>query len=239
MIKMKKFLIKYIDPMVPLWAIPPLVLCFIVNCAIYWLTMILCGDLYHYDLTLDIDRQVPLVTEWIFVYLGYCYVFWLFSYCYVAKIHRKRPNQLFRFVIADVMSRLICMIFFIFLPTTNVRPEVVGTDISDQLTRFLYTIDQPTNLFPSIHCLVSWLCFIGVRRAKNVPLWFKIFSAVSALAIMVSTQFLKQHYIADVISGVALAELCYWISGHMWLPVKVRKCYEAFVIKHFHVKKLE
>ncbi|MBO4396845.1 MAG: phosphatase PAP2 family protein [Eubacterium sp.] len=236
---MKKFLKKYIDPMVPLWAIPPLVICFIVNCAIYWLTMLLCGDLYHYDLTLDIDRRVPLVTEWVFVYLGYCYVFWFFSYCYVAKVHRKRPIQLFRFVIADVMSRLICMIFFIFLPTTNVRPEIVGTDISDKLTRFLYTIDQPTNLFPSIHCLVSWLCFIGIRRAKNVPLWFKFFSAISAVVIMISTQFLKQHYIADVISGVALAELCYWISGHMWLPVRIRKIYENFIIKHFHVKKLE
>lgn len=236
---MKAFLKKYIDPMVPLWALPPLILCFIVNCAIYWVTMALCGDLYHYDLTLDIDRNVPLVTEWIFVYLGYCYVFWLFSYCYVAKVHRDNPDQVFRFVTADVMSRLICLLFFIFLPTTNVRPEITGTSVSDDLTRFLYTIDKPTNLFPSIHCLVSWLCFIGIRRVKSVPLWVKIISVVSAIAIMISTQFLKQHYIVDVASGVALAELCYWIAGRIRLPHWARKHYESFIKRHFHVARLE
>ena len=69
---MKKFLKKYVDPWVPLWAIPPLVICFLVNAAIYWITMALCDGLYHYDLTLAFDQNVPLQTGWIFIYLGYC-----------------------------------------------------------------------------------------------------------------------------------------------------------------------
>ena len=236
---MKAFLKKYIDPLVPLWALPPMVLCFVFNCAIYWITMILCDNLHHYDLTTTIDRQVPLQTGWIFIYLGYCYVFWACSYCYVARVYRDDPKAVFRFVTADVLSRLICMLFFIFLPTTNVRPEITGTDISSRLTRLLYSIDQPTNLFPSIHCLVSWFCFVGIRHSKKVHIAVKIFSMVSALAIMASTQFLKQHYIVDMISGVALAELCYLFTGHISLPEKVANWYARLVDRIVPGAKLE
>ena len=230
---MKAFLKKYIDPLVPLWAIPPIVTSFLVNCAIYWITMALCDDLKHYDLTLPVDLQVPVVTEWVFIYLFYCYAFWTFSYCYIAHVHREEPDVVFRFITADIMSRLICMLFFIFLPTTNVRPEITGTDVSDRLTRFLYQIDQPTNLFPSIHCLVSWFCFIGIRGSKKVPIAVKIFSLVSALAIVASTQFLKQHYVVDALGGVALAELCWLVCGHIPLPGFLMKKYTNLLRKRF------
>ena len=232
---MGTFLKKHIDPLVPLWAIPPLATCFLFNCLIYWTTMALCGDLYHYDLTMPIDNHVPLITEWVFIYLFYCYAFWLFSYCYIAHVYRDEPEMVFRFVTADVMSRLVCMLFYIFFPTTNVRPDIVGSDVSDRLTRMLYKIDQPTNLFPSIHCLVSWFCFVGIRRTKKVPIGMKIFSLVSALAIMASTQFLKQHYFVDMISGVALAEICWLVSGHIPLPGFFKRQYTRLV-RHFFPK---
>ena len=236
---MKAFLKKYIDPLCPLWAIPLLSTCFIFNCVIYWATMALCDGLYHYDLTMAPDEVIPLQTGWVFIYLGYCYVFWLFSYCYVARTYRDDPKTVFRFVVADVMSRLVCMLFFIFLPTTNVRPEITGDNISDKLTRFLYSIDKPTNLFPSIHCLVSWLCFVGIRKSKKVHIAIKIFSVISALAIIASTMFLKQHYIADVLAGVALAEVCYFIAGHISLPEMVMNRYARIVKRIAPGTKLE
>ena len=67
-------------------------------------------------------------------------------------------------------------------------------------------MDSPTNLFPSIHCLVSWLCAIGLRGAK-VSNWYKVFSYTFAIAVCVSTQLTKQHYIVDVFGGIALAEI--------------------------------
>ena len=233
MFPMGAFLKKYIDPYVPLWAIPPLVTCFLVNCAIYWITMALCDDFTHYDLTMPIDQNIPVVTEWVFIYLFYCYAFWAFSYCYIAHVYRDEPEKVFRFVVADMMSRLICMLFFIFFPTTNTRPEITGSDVSDRLTRFLYKIDQPTNLFPSIHCLVSWFCFVGIRFSKKVPFAMKVFSLISALAIVASTQFLKQHYVVDALGGIALAEICWLISGHIPLPRFFTEKYTKLVHKFF------
>ena len=224
--KVYGFLKKYIDPIVPLWAILPIVNCFVVNCLVYYTTVFVCGNLKHYDLTLPIDRAWPFVPEWVFVYFIYCYAFWAVGYCMVAHYHPDDKNLVYRFVTADMISRIICLVFFIALPTTNVRPEVLGDSVSEQLVRVLYSVDQPVNLFPSIHCLVSWMCFIGIRRSKNVPIGVKIWSFVSAVAIILSTQFVKQHYIVDLIGGMALAEGCWYVCGKVGVSKYVRNFYE-------------
>ena len=114
---------------------------------------------------------------------------------------------MYRFLTADYLSRIVCGILFVFLPTTLVRPEITGTGFWDQALRFVYSIDQSANLFPSIHCLVSWFCYTGIRGRKEVPAWYRAFSCIFALLVVLSTQFTKQHYIADAIAGVLLAEV--------------------------------
>ena len=102
--------------------------------------------------------------------------------------------------------------FFVLMPTTNVRPEVSGGDLASQLVVLLYQLDPPQNLFPSIHCLISWLCFAGVRSDRRIPLWYRGFNCVFALAVCASTLFLKQHVIPDVLSGILLAEFTYAVA---------------------------
>jgi membrane-associated phospholipid phosphatase len=95
------------------------------------------------------------------------------------------------------------------VPTTNVRPEITGSGIWDQLMLFLYQVDAADNLFPSIHCLVSWLCYIGLRGRQNVPAGYRFFSCVMAVAVCISTLTTRQHVLADVAGGILLAEGCY------------------------------
>ena len=109
-------------------------------------------------------------------------------------------------------SLIICFLFFVFYPTTNVRPELVGNGIFVQGMRFLYQIDKPVNLFPSIHCMASWFCCIGIRRDKKIPVWYKIVSVMIAVLVFVSTLVTKQHVIVDVIGGVVVAELTWFVS---------------------------
>lgn len=73
----------------------------------------------------------------------------------------------YRFLMADWLAKAVCFICYVVYPTTNTRPEIVGSDIWAQLMRFLYSMDAADNLFPSIHCLVSWLCYIGIRGNKS------------------------------------------------------------------------
>lgn len=39
--------------------------------------------------------------------------------------------------------------------------------------RFVYAVDAADNLFPSIHCLVSWFCYIGLRGRRDIPVWYR------------------------------------------------------------------
>ncbi len=177
---------------------------------VYSGAMSICADWKHYDPSemfgmTSLDQMVPLVPEWMYIYFG-CYLFWIINYILVARIHKENPSEFYRFVTTDMMSRIVCGIFFFLMPTTNVRPDVIGNTFADMLLRFLYSIDQPTNLFPSIHCLVSWMCYIGIRGNRKVPAWYRGFSCVFALLVVISTQTTKQHYIVDAIAGLLLAE---------------------------------
>ena len=92
---------------------------------------------------------------------------------------------------------------------------LTGDGIWAELMRLLYRIDEADNLFPSIHCLVSWICYIGIRGNKKVPLAFRVFSCIMALAVCISTLTTKQHVIYDVVAGIALAEAGYFILGRI------------------------
>lgn len=108
---------------------------------------------------------------------------------------------------ADLFAKLMCMLCFLGFPTTNIRPVIEGNSIWEELMRMLYRVDAADNLFPSIHCLTSAFCFIAVRGNEKVPKWYKTASFLIAAGICASTLTTRQHVLADVIAGIALAEL--------------------------------
>ena len=152
------------------------------------------------------------------IYFG-CYIFWIINYI---LIYRRSREYAYRFFVADFLSRIVCLVFFLCYPTTLVRPAVEGEGIFYDAIRFLYKIDAPTNLFPSIHCLVSWFCFIGIISDIKIPKWYKVMSFLIALAVFVSTLTTRQHVIVDVVGGVVLAQICYLIAQ----KTNIWRCFE-------------
>lgn len=204
----KPFYDRKFGAILPWWALWPLLGCFVLNCVVYWFTQWLMEGAYHYDLTLPVDRALPVSSWWVSIYI-LSYGFWALNYILIGRQSRE---ACYRLAFADYISKIVCGIIFIALPTTNVRPEL-GHGFWDTMLGFIYEMDSPTNLFPSIHCLVSWLCFVGLRGTK-IPLWYRLVSAGCAIAICASTQFTKQHYIVDVVGGIALAEIAFWASSY-------------------------
>lgn len=202
------------------------------NSVVYYGARLLATSWDHLDMTLPMDSLVPFMPWTIIIYWG-CYLFWGANYGLSALQERSERN---RFFCADVLSRCICLAFFLLLPTTNIRPEITGNTVWDELMRLLYRVDAADNLFPSIHCLVSWLCWIGVRRRKDIPLLYRYFSLIAALLVCISTLTTRQHVIVDVISGVALAEICYKIAGIPCVLSLFSKIIDA-VLQVLHVKR--
>ena len=217
------FLKKKVDLWIRLYSVIPLISVFTFNCLIYWGTMALTENRYHFDFTTELDRKVPLLPWTILIYLG-CYLFWIVNYILTGHL---KKEEFYRFITADLMSRMICGLIFLVLPTTNVRPELPSDSIFTPMMQWLWNTDQAANLFPSIHCLVSWMCFIGIRGKHQFPRWYRWFSCVFAVAVFLSTQTTKQHYLVDVIGGVALAEGCFWVAHHTELYQKVMRIFEA------------
>ncbi|MGN0294456.1 MAG: phosphatase PAP2 family protein [Lachnospiraceae bacterium] len=207
--------------MIPKDRLVPLILAVAVNMAVYAGARMIAGDWYHYNIETSLDRMIPFWPPSAAIYLG-CYIFWAVNYILIARQEKRKVCQFFA---GDVLSRLVCLAFFLLIPTTNTRPAVEDTGFWNLVMRLIYAVDAPDNLFPSIHCLVSWLCYIGIRDCRKIPLGYRIFSGVLAVAVCISTLTTKQHVIADVAGGILLAELCF----HMGKCPAVYRPYEKLI----------
>lgn len=190
--------------LVPRYSYFPLIFALVFNTAVYTGSRLIAGGWKHYNIETALDRLVPFFAPSAAIYLG-CYLFWAMNYILLA---RQKKEDVCRFFAGDFLSRVICLFFYLVFPTTNVRPEVVPEGFWNQVMIWLYSVDAADNLFPSIHCLVSWFCYIGIRGRKDIPVWYQGFSCIFALLICISTLTTKQHVIADVAGGILTAELC-------------------------------
>ena len=186
-----------------------LVAAFFINGAAYIGGRLISQNFRHFCLVTPWDLKIPLLSWTVLIYLG-CYLFWIVNYCISVKFDQEKG---YRFFGAHCIGEAICFLCFVFFPTSMVRPEIEGTTIFDWLLRLTYSCDTADNLFPSIHCFVSWLCWIGVRGKKEVPKCYQMVSLLMAVSVCISTLTVKQHVIADVPAGILLAELSYFLSG--------------------------
>ena len=79
---------------------------------------------------------------------------------------------------------------------------------------------HPTNLFPSIHCFVSWLgtrYIYECRSLRHRGLTCTL-CTVGSVLVFLATMFTKQHVFYDVISGVAVAEIGWLVARYTGLP---------------------
>lgn len=164
---------------------------------------------YHFDFTIPLDLKVPVLPWTLLIYIG-AFLFWTASLYLCSLQPREDADRLF---CADFLVKLISFVLFVIVPTTNVRPSITGGGIFEFGMRMLYRIDRADNLFPSLHCSLSWLCWVWMRGRKDIPFGWRAFSLLFAIAICISTLTTRQHVLADVFGGIALAELCYAAAG--------------------------
>ena len=198
-----------------------LLLMLLLNRIIFPLAHLLSAGAPHHDFHLPADDLIPFLPWMIVVYIGvfawWVYVTWLIT-------GRERPEA-DRFFFAHLLTYLISFLFFVFLPTEIVRPKLSGNSIWIVFLQLLYQSDTPDNLFPSIHCALGWLCWIGIRGKKDIPFWIRSADFLLAAAVCVSTLTIRQHVLLDVFAGILLSEICYLLSGSLAL----RKRYSVFI----------
>ena len=211
-------IIEKIRSLVPKYAIVPLIICVVFNFSVYAGVRLFYEDRVFYDLTSKVDDIFPVIPITVLIYFG-SYFFWIINYILICRIDKE---HCYRFICADLLGKIVCFITYISFPTTNIRPEITSTGVFWDMLQFLYNVDPANNLFPSIHCLVSWYCFAGLRKCKTIPLWYRYVSLLIALMICISTLTTRQHVLVDVFGGVLLAELTWQFASRVQLSKSIK-----------------
>ncbi len=188
---------------IPRYAWIPLALMLIVNYIAYYVTRIFTQTLEHTDISTRLDDMLPVIPVFIIVYI-FAYIQWIIGYIIIARAGKQICHEI---ITGEIIAKICCMLFFILLPTTLVRPHLAGNDIFERLTLFIYKIDAADNLFPSIHCLESYIITRGTLRITSLPLWYKAVTVFFTILVFASTVLVKQHVIIDIVGAIAVAEL--------------------------------
>jgi membrane-associated phospholipid phosphatase len=145
------------------------------------------------QLATPIDLAIPLVPPVIIVYWYVFYSFIFFSYFYFAFVHREYRNAL---VLAFVLVNAVAYVIYLIFPVLGPDRLVSGTDFFSIQIQLLYTHDVQVNCFPSLHGSTALLTAFALWRAKKE---YGYLSWPIAIAVMISTLFVRQHWIADQI----------------------------------------
>jgi membrane-associated phospholipid phosphatase len=173
------------------------------NMITYFGTRLFTQNLVHYDLSCVIDDKIPFVSSMIWIYI-LSYVEWIIGFIVIGRESRRVCYEV---LMGEQIAKFICLILFITVPTTIARPEITGGSLSEWMTNVIYTIDSPDNLFPSVHCLESWVCFRGALRCKKVGKGYQSIMFLAAIAVFASTVMVKQHVVVDIVAAIIVVEV--------------------------------
>ena len=110
---------------------------------------------------------------------------------------------LLRLVRAYGLTLLGAYATYLLFPVYFERPPLEVSSFDTWLLSLEY-LDKPYNHFPSLHVALSWLAVHASQGTRK----FRFGLGVLVTGISVSTVFVKQHYIVDVLYGFALA----WVA---------------------------
>ena len=185
----------------------------------------------------SLDAYIPTIPGFVFFYYSW------FIYCYVILIiffFTSEKDYFNAFWFMAFGMTLFC-IFNYFYPTgLNLRPDSVeGSGLAAALLRAMYAIDTPTNVFPSIHVYDTVGMHAAILHSETVTNWaakhsadetscrrkvriIHLISAVWGILICLSTLFIKQHSVIDLIGGLALGAVVYFVMYMMPKKERIR-----------------
>lgn len=158
-------------------------------------------------LSTDIDNKIPFLPIFILPYI----IWYAFILGYLVYFWYKDTRVYLKTLTMIVVGELLCFIIYFFFQTTVPRPVLVGEGILTELVSMIYSHDQPYNAFPSIHVLTTFAIILGNINVRNKHIIHSLFVPVMGSLIIISTLFVKQHYILDMFASMFLTSFIYGI----------------------------
>lgn len=120
-------------------------------------------------------------------------------------------EKLMKFVMITYSAAIL--IYILFPNCQELRPVIFERD--NIFTRFIagfYQFDTNTNVCPSIHVIGSVAVMFAAWNSKHfsTSAW-KIAFGITSVLISISTVFLKQHSILDVLAAIPICIIAYFV----------------------------
>lgn len=158
-----------------------------------------------------LDQYIPFNEYFVipyllwFVYIGLGFLYFIFI----------DNDGLRRTTFYLFTGMFICLIIYFLFPNgQDLRVSLNNENLFQCLVSFLYTIDSPTNVCPSIHVYNSLMMMISLRKSQLMRnhQWIMCGIAVLAALICISTVMIKQHAIIDVFMAIILVIIVYYVG---------------------------
>jgi membrane-associated phospholipid phosphatase len=162
------------------------------------------------DVTLPLDRHIPLLSWFIWPYL-LCYLFPFLPLIVVKDWHRFNKALL-----AIILANAAAFLVYILLPIAFPHPEL-GSGFSDRVLalQFRYDFKPGANKLPSLHVTYAWIVYLLCRK-QGLGRFREGLIFLVAMLISVSTLFVKQHILLDVLAGAAWAFAAWFAAGRLY-----------------------
>ncbi|HLZ21149.1 MAG TPA: phosphatase PAP2 family protein [Ktedonobacterales bacterium] len=147
-------------------------------------------------------------------------------------------RQFLRFTTALMAMCFVAFAIFVLAPTappwyaeshgaiTGVHKIIAATLPSAVSPYYAALNPNPVAAFPSLHAAFPFLGFLAVREVFSRRAAWAVLAW--CIAVWFSVVYLGEHYVVDVIAGVALAALVWWLLNHVvaprYLPLRANQC---------------
>jgi hypothetical protein len=163
-------------------------------------------------LSTNLDTMIPFLPIFIVPYI----VWYAFILGYLVYFWYKDISVYLKTLSVIVIGELVCFVIYFYFQTTVPRPKLVGDGILVDLVGMIYSHDQPFNAFPSIHVLTTFAIILGNINIRNKHIFHSVFVSVMGSMIIISTLFVKQHYILDMFASMFLTSFIYGIVFELY-----------------------
>lgn len=159
-----------------------------------------------------LDDAIPFCEYFLIPYL-FWFVYLIGTLAYTLFCDRDGFRRMMRFIILTYSVTIL--IYFLFPTCQHLRPAHFAHD--NMLTRFVayfYRFDTDTNVCPSLHVIGSFAaCFALWNTERFSSMIWHAVNVLCCTLICVSTVFMKQHSVLDIVAALPLClagyVLCY------------------------------
>ena len=171
------------------------------------------------------DDMIPFCEIFIIPYL-----LW-FPYVVMTVVYflfrNKNKKEYFQLIFNLMMGMTVFLVVSYIYPNVQyLRPAVFPrSNIFTRLVAEIYRTDTPTNILPSIHVFNSLAVYFAIHHCQALKdrKWLQRGALILSVLIILSTMFIKQHSVLDVVLAFGLAGILYPVFYMPGCPVYYEK----------------